>query len=957
MFDPEIMFGVTFGRRSNLNTFCPFCEDAETSSTPSCSVSRKGLFNCKVCGVSGGGVKFYSQVHGISESEAIARIKSQQKPDVEETQEEQTFKISLDDDLVSEMHDDLMSFGGSMLGYLINKRGLNRETLERYRIGRDEWRITIPIFVDGNVVNVRRYLPNAPKATPKMVSHAAGNGTPVLFPVNNLSMLPAGSQLILCEGEWDCLLLNQMGFAAITTTGSVRTWSDTWTDWILGYDVVIIYDVNDDGPPKNLGQVCARQRARQILRAGGSARIVELPIQDRGGDVTDYVVKYGHTAEDLRNLIDSAPRIRLEDLDDEEDADPADVDPDDIEVAEDEDISEVDLFVASDGQYVGQRLLWKGVVAGRGSSPYIYPKKFSWTRTSADNLTESGVEFIHPWDTDILGFVGRTESQQQAAMRKRINASRTDKVSMQILDSGTLEEVFLIPPLDRDSKTEHCLRRCFYHGHGLSTNRTYQFMGFTVPMPDSQQATQVIVSAEPAFTEVDDVILMPAKIEQMRQIFSAEDVHEKLEEIASELSITSTKIKGRPDLHVAVDLVMHSPLEFFFDGMLIRRGYMEALIIGDTRTGKGFVAEGLCRHYGMGEVVSAENLTLAGLIGGVQRVGDKWTLTWGRLPLNDRRLVVVDECSALAVSDFGKLSRIRSEGVAEVTKVITESTHARVRMIYISNPRNARRTIDDYNHGVEAVPELIGSPEDVARFDFALVVSRGDVSSEIINSAADELDRRPKYTQEACKDLVVWCWSRNREHVRFSNEAVDSTYKAAKLLGKEFSPKIALIQQEDVRLKIARIAAASAGRTFSTSDGVHLDIGKKHVEFALDFLRHIYNKPVAGYGRLSEMERAQTQIGDPKAIFSFLHSIVGGHLKYLLRGLLQHSLLSRQDIIDFAGVEEFEARNILSFLIRENCLEKASGSQYRKRAGFRKLLNEWIDRHRPEEPEEGSSDE
>jgi DNA replicative helicase MCM subunit Mcm2 (Cdc46/Mcm family) len=93
-------------------------------------------------------------------------------------------------------------------------------------------------------------------------------------------------------------------------------------------------------------------------------------------------------------------------------------------------------------------------------------------------------------------------------------------------------------------------------------------------------------------------------------------------------------------------------LSFDFDGKRIQRGWLELLIIGDTRTGKSEVAVRLCKFFNAGEVVSCEAASFAGIIGGLQQYGGakEWSINWGAIPINDRRLVVLDECGGLRLT-------------------------------------------------------------------------------------------------------------------------------------------------------------------------------------------------------------------------------------------------------------------------------------------------------------------
>jgi hypothetical protein len=166
---------------------------------------------------------------------------------------------------------------------------------------------------------------------------------------------------------------------------------------------------------------------------------------------------------------------------------------------------------------------------------------------------------------------------------------------------------------------------------------------------------------------------------------------------------------------------------------------------------------------------AARPLPSQGMVGGVQQLNGKdWAVTWGVVPLNDRRLVVLDEISGLTQEEIAQMSDIRSSGQAKLIKVVQETTWARTRLLWLGNPRNA--TMANYTYGVDAIKPLIGNAEDIARFDLAMAVTLFDVPSEIINQPAPA-GGEFKYTDEACHALLMWVWTRTADDVVFTPEA------------------------------------------------------------------------------------------------------------------------------------------------------------------------------------------
>jgi hypothetical protein len=135
-----------------------------------------------------------------------------------------------------------------------------------------------------------------------------------------------------------------------------------------------------------------------------------------------------------------------------------------------------------------------------------------------------------------------------------------------------------------------------------------------------------------------------------------------------------------------------------------------------------------------------------------------WMISWGLLPNNDRRLVVLDEMSGLVsgrdTDILGNMSSIRSEGRAVVNKIVQGETSARTRIIWLSNPSDGTNIADLPGSALRAIKRMIRNPEDIARFDFVMAVANNEVPSSIINSM-DHKKVTHRYNAKACHDLVM----------------------------------------------------------------------------------------------------------------------------------------------------------------------------------------------------------
>jgi hypothetical protein len=195
------------------------------------------------------------------------------------------------------------------LTYLLRRRGLTVETVRRYELGyaKASNAITIPVRDEsGKLVNLRRRL-LGPKqdgnvSDPKMLG-LGGRGSQ-LYPLGVLESEPAA--LVVSEGEFDCLLLNQHGIPALTGTAGRGRWDPDWSAHLVGRKVAVLYDAGA------LAYELAEQRALDFRSAGArDAWPVDLTLAGfrEDEDVTNWFVDYRWSARELVAFINETRRI------------------------------------------------------------------------------------------------------------------------------------------------------------------------------------------------------------------------------------------------------------------------------------------------------------------------------------------------------------------------------------------------------------------------------------------------------------------------------------------------------------------------------------------------------------------------------------------------------------------------------------------------------------------------
>src|SRR5215212_2625989 len=145
-------------------------------------------------------------------------------------------------DLALQYHDALPA---RIRAYL-NARGIPDELIDFHLLGWNGWRITIPIHNRRGEVTFFRLGkdPDDARPSPKMLS--SPGSTVELYGWEQVEREP--SQLIICEGEFDRLVLEANDFAAVTSTGGAATFRPEWAQALQGInEVYICFDRDNAG--------------------------------------------------------------------------------------------------------------------------------------------------------------------------------------------------------------------------------------------------------------------------------------------------------------------------------------------------------------------------------------------------------------------------------------------------------------------------------------------------------------------------------------------------------------------------------------------------------------------------------------------------------------------------------------------------------------------------------------
>lgn len=925
-------------RGQEIKAECPFKElhESQTDNNPSLTVNlAKGVYYCNSCHSKGNIHTMFKLLYGLSNEEAWFQLGDSLK--IPRPDGSKPTRPEIEVGLVQEYHRRLMSLTGPIRNMLRERRGLTDETLRRFQLGWDGERITIPIYDEYNtLVNFRRYKWNSNEDQWKVLNYVDeynnSYGEVRIFGIDRV--IDSSDYVVWSEGEMDRICCEQHGFPTACPTSGAGTWKAEWTKLFRGKKRVYLVQDNDEAGRNATKKLC--EKLYRVVDVYIVNWPENFPVK---GDITDFFTKCGQTSEDFQRLLDTATKY---------------VDPSMAEnrIADESEAEEVHLADSSEAGLVGKRIRVPVMVSGKDSTPYLCPKVIKASCGDASdaearkcqncNLALNAGEMVKTMtasDRDLMKLIKCTEKQQQAVIYEILGVNqRCDKSRIEILEYMNLEELRMIPKADSNfgfsKEHEYVVRTGYYVGNSLKTNKRYTMAGFMHPDPNSQYANYVFDKAYPEKDMISDFELNEEAIEQLKmfQCKPGQTVRDKFEEIHTDLERNVTFIWERRNVAIAVDLIYHTVLNFYFQEQYVKRGWGELLIIGDSGQAKTTIVERLMNHYRLGELHSGESSRRTGLVYNMQQTNKRWFLVWGAFPLNDGGLLTIDELSGLSEEDLAVMSDVRSSGIAKATGVITAETTSRTRAIYISNPRNGRQ-LNSETYGVSAVLKLFGKAEDVRRLDIAMSVASGDVNPELVNKSLRDIPPVPHvYTSDLCNTRVLWAWSRKPDDVKITDEATQRILEQATTMGAKYSSTIPIVEAADQRLKIARLAVAAACCVVSTDESFEKVIVKpEHVDFVVDFMEDLYTAKSFGYDKLSEQNRITTDtsnsnISKLRALFLTLPLVDANEMAKIL---YQLPYFSRATLEDYTGLSKDDLKMLLKYMTNNHLVDKFRGD-YRR---------------------------
>lgn len=759
-------------------------------------------------------------------------------------------------------------------------------------------RLVIPIYnVFGLLVNLRFYKPRRLRKPSDLTcyNYVTDKGTPTerryggneLFSWSEFKNFTDDYPVFIVASEKEAMLAKQLGLQAVAATAGEGSWVADWSDGFVGRSVGLLMDPDAGG----------EQATKRLLGLLSPVTLVCKPIRlpfPRGytgpQDLDDWVVRCGGTGERVLAIFNEqeggsgtprTPRVHaLKRVLPSQRA----------SATEGVGSTEVHAAVATGPKLppsfgggvlaldairrtpeaLNRIVTSHGLVSGIAQRSFSIPWKFRITpRKGPPSIYTAAL------GRELLGFINAPDASITKAITGLSNASSRN-TTVEAIEYVTITELELIPlaasAVANNTESSYTVQRCYSVGLTLGANLAYEFKIIPTTMPQTQETVGIIIGAVEQNRQID--FKLDATATKLFEKFQPHPekgnrdgnaVWKQLELLAAEVSEHHTHIYERADWHMVVLLTFFCPIQWTWplDGKM-QRGWMNTLAVGDTKTGKsevtGIVTSQLLQ---CGDIINSENCTMVGLVGGaIKGASGQFMLRWGRIPLADRKLVVLEELSGLSVEEISNMSDVRSSGVARLDKGgLASQTPARTRLLCLSNVRSKTKRLADFLSGVKAVQELVGHAEDVSRFDLIITLTDSEVSAETINRSATRRHTRPAWAVADLRLLCQWVWSLRPEQIEIEDSAARRCLELTLELGKDYHSGIPIFKASSDRHKIARIAVAIACVQFSFEDG-KVQVTNGHMEGAARLLRLLYDKPNLGYKEWSRQMFDREEIRD-----------------------------------------------------------------------------------------------
>ena len=832
----DSFFELEYDGNQNIAVCCPF--DHHTSNGlsykehhPSAHVDiDDGLFHCKVCDKGYNEVTFIMAVLGCNIATAT-KIKH-----IYET-EEDIFEWDSMNSTIKQAEE------------FLSQWKITPEVARELHVMKVDGKnaVRFPAFMYGHLVDIRTY---EPLAKPKVRSRT-GSPAGIIIPYDVWRDSPINKTTIICAGEKDMAVARSFGFNAITITGgehALPVASEPFRD----RKVVIVYDNDDAGKS---GAVKLAEYLRPIAKEVRICTEFHEVCKENKEDITDFFVKYDKSRKDLINYLNQSKVY---------------------EPTSEERLVKypiLNLHKASSAEYVNKLVRSNIQVVAMSEATYLAPtsiigEKISDARSLMTPAMMKGDtrewELVEDNIQDLLYLIDNnfTEKQIQENCRQLLKIMLKEPYI--VIRQYGKTPIFKCVVTDlfetADSEVTPMEYTAYSIGTKLESGKKYMVTYKLAPHPyKGQQLIMLITKAYDANDTVTNFKVNEETIELLKPFQVTTTVEDKVNE-------TLDKVRGLVgfdcslDLIKAIDLSYHTVLGFNFNLFENVRGYLDTFIVGESRVGKSSVANKLREIYQLGIFTSlaGSSATIPGLVGGSNKQNGTFQTRAGLIPQNHKGLIIFEEFGKSKNDVIAELTDIRSSNEVRITRVSgTLTLPASVRMITLTNTKTIDgmiKPIATYPNGISVITELVGTAEDIARYDLLVVLGTRGAKHIDINWVPPV-----PYTVEQYRARVRWIWSRTPEQIIFDDGVIDYIIEKANELNDTYECHIKIFGTEAWK-KIARLAIAVAGYVCSTDDFETIKVTKEHVDYAVKTFVDLYDNETFKLREYVNNERKYSEI-------------------------------------------------------------------------------------------------
>ena len=687
-------------------------------------------------------------------------------------------------------------------------------------------RLVFPIIVKNRVIDHRAYSMEK-GIVPKSKSDSGVPGG-LILPYH--LWCDDMSDTVICEGEKDMLFARMNGYNAISL-GGCNNIPHTLLETFRDRKIYIVYD-ND-----NAGRAGATKLANALYSVTKEVYIADISeyCTENKEDITDFFVKYHYDHNKFDEMLAKAK--------------PFD------NTAQEQFIKsnypEVSLNEASTtylGKIVRSNIQVMATFEEQYSVPgYAMISKIEQGGNKERNMKSKGdTEY---WSLnknnfeDILVLTDNNlkKSQIYDNLKSIIGWGNEEYVQVSISNPKTIFKACVADctesVLAKDIKRTEFV--C-YTDEKLEAGKNYQIIYKVVPHPyKGQQQVLIVTDVKESNDVVTSFEITPDVIKDLSEF----QKYKFKELVEKQKAYIKFNVDNR--LLEFIDLWYHTPEAFNFGFMKDIRGYLDGLIITESRVGKSTTSQALSKIYGLGAIASLAGsaATPAGLIGGSVKAGTSSQIRPGLIPRQHHKSIIFEELAKAKYSLLPELTDIRSSGMVRINRSTGDLTlPASVRILFLTNPKadeeGVIRPILAYPNGIEIIKPLIGSVEDIARFDFIYIL--GDSPNDI-----DPLWTPPEgFTIKQLQSRIRWVWSRKCDQVIISPELQKYIVAKSKAFNDKYLCSVKIFSTETWK-KLARLSIAIAAYMVSTDTSYqNIIVLQKHVDLACILLESIYNNSI-----------------------------------------------------------------------------------------------------------------